>query len=90
MLTKVITLCTLILLSVLGPASAAQANVVRGVVTDELGAVIAETRVDIRCDREGVVSEIARVHSGTDGSFQLEATLTGRCKIYFSAIGLSP
>lgn len=88
--TKVIALCTLILLSVLGPASAAQVNVVRGVVTDEFGAAIAGTLVEIRCDREGVVSKTGRVHSGTDGSFQLEATLTGPCKIYFSAIGFKP
>jgi carboxypeptidase family protein len=85
---KLLVLSAITLLEVFasGP-SAAQSRVVRGVVTDEAGAAISKTSVEITCRQKGHVTKVGSTQSGTTGDFQLEAILHGACKINFSSVG---
>jgi hypothetical protein len=67
--------------------SPAQSRMIRGVLTDEAGAAIPKTSIEISCTKKGHVTKVESTLSGTDGGFQLEATLFGACKISFSAAG---
>ena len=88
---RVPMLATIILfVAVVAKRSAAQSRVIRGIVTDESGAAIPKTAIEISCSQKGHVAKVAGVQSTTDGSFQLEANLIGTCKVSFSAIGFKP
>jgi Carboxypeptidase regulatory-like domain len=86
---KMLLPCAVILLSGL-VAIASESKVIRGAVTDEAGAAIPVTTIEISCSDNGLFTKTARTHSGEDGNFQLEATLGGLCKISFSATGFQP
>jgi hypothetical protein len=88
---RVVVLAALILsIAVAAKPAVAQSRIIRGIVTDESGAAIPKTSIEISCSQKGHVVKVADVQSTTDGSFQLEAKLIGACKVSFSAIGFKP
>ena len=77
---------TTVLIALLALPAAAHAVIVRGTVTDPLGAVVAGARVRLVQGTESIAFGI----SGTDGTYEIRSTAKGRFRLLTSAATFTP